>query len=538
MERKRSDMNSNSLYNTKVKQRSRDKLLNFIRKRLKRIDAKDMKVFCLPGAEAIEIFKIYDKLGIPRQNIVCVERVKKHYDELVRLNLGVNVHYTTVNNYFRTHPNEKFHVVSLDYMGMLSSHIDDLRVMTRFGHLHEECIVFTNFCGAREKAQQKALYFQYGEHQNESVLDDIEQLRDSAWVVIRNEIEGNGAINYLDLVAYEELHLAKVKEVELQRAEKSINELALNGEDPEKIEIFKITIENLRNNDQLSGYIYKYARSAIQHTIGTLFKLKFELKREDETPGERTRYDDLYFVAFKDDEGSPRTHLDERTRMPARGAIEVLRVSVKEYFGKERHLVYDTKSYRYVGYSGVPMLSDMYYLKKMHSYDKTLEGMLNDSGETVAEILFPFFNKHSALQIAETVIKCKKMKFSEPEIEKPDRDCLGYESKINPRPESDYSNEYDLEILEAEVTAEPVTVSPPSLEPVSEETDGQEKQSNFSMESKIREARSLVLSHPEMTSYEIAEKTGARVMTVAALKAHRTRGTYDEFEDTKSELTG
>lgn len=524
-------MSPNSLYNTKVKQRSRDKLLNFIRKRLKRIPPKEMTVFCLPGPEAIEIFKIYDKLGIPRKNIVCVERVKKYYDELVNLNLGVQLHYTTVHEYFKNHKNEKFHIVSLDYMGMLYSHIDDLRMMTKFGHLHDECIVFTNFCGAREKAEQKALYLQFGEHTNGNVLDNMEQLRDSAWVVIRNELEGNGAINYLDLVAYEELNLGKLKAIELERAEKLLNELALQGEHPEKIEIFKIALEKLKNNDELGAYIYKYARGAIQKTIGTLFKLKFELRKEEvDTARDRRTSDNLYFIAYKDDDGIQRSSFDERTRMPAQGAVEVLGLSIKEYFGKQRHLVYDSKSYRYVGYSGVPIMSDMYYLKKMHSYDKTLEGMLNDSGETVAEILFPFFNKRTSLQIAETVIKCKQMKFSEPDIEKPTRDCLGYESRLNPRPDDDYSDEYDLEILEAEVTAEPVTKAPPSLEPSDPSESETTKQSHFSMEIKIREARAMVLAHPEMTSYEIAEKTGARIMTVAALKAHRTRGTYDEYE--------
>lgn len=503
----------NALYNTEVKRRSRKTFRKFIKKKLHRVDPRETKVLCLAGAEALEIFQIYDKLEIPRKNIVCLERVKLFHDQIKDMNLGIQLHHTTVKEYFENNPGVKFHVISLDYMGMLYKHVDDLRALAKFKHMHEECVVFTNFCGSREKAEAKALYMQYTADHSA----DLDTLRSNITAIIKTELQSNGSMNYLDVVGYEELSLLRLKKDQVDLFEKRISGWEHDPEFKEKFELYNIMLENFANNDGLNNQLEEYLQGNIEHTIRTLFRLKFDVKTDETTRGGEAKF----FYSYKTDTKSLFVE-DETTYMPYEGAVSVLRLAAEEYFYGQHHKVYDIKSCRYVGYSGIPMLCDMFFLKKEKPFD-LLKGKLNDHGETFAQIFFPFFDKLTPIQIKNLITKCKDYLLNQFRVPVSEREELGYESQINPRPDGDYSEEYDLEVLEAEVTAEPVVEKPPSFKSYSEG----EKKHNFSQEYIISLARSLVIANPTMTSYEIAAKVpGCSIGTAAALCAHRTMGSY------------
>ena len=83
-------------YNDSIKQKSREKLKEFIARNLYFKRPKDIRVVCFPGAEkigeeAIEVKEIYDPLGIPRENILGLEFDKSRFERLKSANLGINL---------------------------------------------------------------------------------------------------------------------------------------------------------------------------------------------------------------------------------------------------------------------------------------------------------------------------------------------------------------------------------------------------------------------------------------------------------------
>ena len=71
-------------YNFSVKQKSRKQILRFVVKNIKK--PKFAKILCFPGHECLEIYEIWDKAGVPRENITCLEHNKEVYQEILSRN--------------------------------------------------------------------------------------------------------------------------------------------------------------------------------------------------------------------------------------------------------------------------------------------------------------------------------------------------------------------------------------------------------------------------------------------------------------------
>ena len=65
------------------------------------LNPKDLKVLCLPGPEALEIKEVYDRLGIPRENIFGVEIDKKRFDYLQTQAEGARLFNEDILSYLR-----------------------------------------------------------------------------------------------------------------------------------------------------------------------------------------------------------------------------------------------------------------------------------------------------------------------------------------------------------------------------------------------------------------------------------------------------
>ncbi|HLD02586.1 MAG TPA: hypothetical protein VJC07_02720 [Candidatus Nanoarchaeia archaeon] len=91
-----------------------DTLLHFRR-------PKDLRVLCFPGVDAAEIYQVYDPLGIPRGNIVGVERDKDVITELERKKLGIRIMPMSLEEYVTTCEDFNFDILSLDYTGPFSN---------------------------------------------------------------------------------------------------------------------------------------------------------------------------------------------------------------------------------------------------------------------------------------------------------------------------------------------------------------------------------------------------------------------------------
>ena len=150
-------------YNDPAKQRSREKLREFIAKQLLTIKRpEDVKVVCFPGAEqegeeALEIKHVYDPLGIPRQNILGLEYEHKHAERLRRANLGLEVRCQDAHDFF-LETDRRFDVISLDYTGtptMRSMHT--LEAIASRQVLEKKGIVATAHLGRRENKRVQDL---------------------------------------------------------------------------------------------------------------------------------------------------------------------------------------------------------------------------------------------------------------------------------------------------------------------------------------------------------------------------------------------
>lgn len=104
-----------------AKAKSRDLLKQMIDKTLLTFrKPSQLKVLCLPGIDAVEIFQVYDQLGIPRENIIGVEREKDIAREIERKKLGIQVVNNTLEDYVNSQEKIDLDIVSLDYTGTFS----------------------------------------------------------------------------------------------------------------------------------------------------------------------------------------------------------------------------------------------------------------------------------------------------------------------------------------------------------------------------------------------------------------------------------
>ncbi len=90
----------------------------------------EVKVLCFPGINGTEILEVYDRLNIPRKNIVGIEREQSIANKIEEKQLGIRLYRGSVEDYIHNQPSHEFDVVSLDYIGPISQ--AQLQSMSRF----------------------------------------------------------------------------------------------------------------------------------------------------------------------------------------------------------------------------------------------------------------------------------------------------------------------------------------------------------------------------------------------------------------------
>lgn len=81
----------------------------------------NLRVLCFPGVDAAEIYQVYDSLGIPRTNIVGIEKDQSVANSLEARSLGIEIIRKPVEDYIASQRSIEFDIVSLDYTGPLSN---------------------------------------------------------------------------------------------------------------------------------------------------------------------------------------------------------------------------------------------------------------------------------------------------------------------------------------------------------------------------------------------------------------------------------
>ena len=143
-----------------AKQRLRKQFRKYIKRHFKK-KLPDVKVLCLPGPEMLEIIEIYDKLGIPRENIYSLEREESIYQRLKR-DLP-NIYWIDAEKFFKMWE-KPFDIVSLDYCATYNDSVDTvLHYIARKRLLNNSGVLFIEFLGAREPAWLMKETLLYGE---------------------------------------------------------------------------------------------------------------------------------------------------------------------------------------------------------------------------------------------------------------------------------------------------------------------------------------------------------------------------------------
>lgn len=145
-------------YNDPAKNRWREAWFEFLDKHKHHLigPPKDWQVVFFPGPEVLEL-EVYDRLGIPRENVLGLENHAPSFETLQKRNLGIRLTDEPVDavDFFRG-TDEVFDIVNLDYTGVFSEDVaKTLEFIAGRQLLQEESIFGINVCGRRDGRSRK-----------------------------------------------------------------------------------------------------------------------------------------------------------------------------------------------------------------------------------------------------------------------------------------------------------------------------------------------------------------------------------------------
>lgn len=110
--------NSNSSENKKL---GREEFYHFIGLHYAPQQMKKLKILNLTSDKPYELEQIYDKLGIPRENITTVEKDPKKKQRIKNSNFGIRLieDYSSIDDFIRD-TDEKFDIINIDYSGNMN----------------------------------------------------------------------------------------------------------------------------------------------------------------------------------------------------------------------------------------------------------------------------------------------------------------------------------------------------------------------------------------------------------------------------------
>ena len=350
-------------YNDPIKAKSREKLYEFIKRNLHFKDPKEMKVMCFPGAEnkgeeALEVKEVYDRLGIPRENIYGVEYSYKKAKRLEKSNLGIKVYNIDAIDFFKE-TEEKFDIISLDYTGNFGdSEFQTLQEIIFNRCLNKNSILATNFFGARENLRtQISLLLEsslaghcYGDDTQFKNLDetltnlitkenkpDLSKIRDGISVTIYGLL---GSGKYCKGITEDHiLFKSPVKDVADSRL-KSIIQKTLDNKDETRERLEEI----IKQNKSIGLTTISEVAGLPLHSHGNLWA---NIQRQ-------TLSEYLSKVLNCDFN-------------IAKGLVYLLEA---RYSGG--HFMEENKRYRYISNKNCPMIMDLFYVR---SYDNVLKNI-------------------------------------------------------------------------------------------------------------------------------------------------------------------
>lgn len=171
----------------------------------------EVTVLCYPGIDATEIFQVYDPRGIPRRNIIGVEREVAVARQIKMRVPDIQLHAGSLEDFLEQNPSLNLSVVSLDDIGPLdASQVDALQKIRERQKTNHFVLHTTNLL--RRDLQSQTLYrFGYafahgnsgfeaentGEYFNKALEHGVRRL-----VEVSNKIDAEHDIKQEKQIAY------------------------------------------------------------------------------------------------------------------------------------------------------------------------------------------------------------------------------------------------------------------------------------------------------------------------------------------------
>lgn len=475
-------------YDLKVKQRTRVILRNFIKRSFKRYG--NLRVLCLPGHECLEIFEIYDKLGIPRQNVVCLERDSEICGEIESKKTGCQLMSYSLKEFMMGYTGEPFDIVSLDLMGQIGTYWDDAGLLFTKRLMSNKAILFTNFLVQRETPATKARYTHgtflsgLGEDWDGSYPEEInaayfeqptQRVRSEGYGIALASLYFRSRGSKLKELMYQDFH-GKEMEEEIEHLIKI---------DHPSVSVIKKIYEGKKERGaraivDLAVFLNRYETKA-KDIIGPILLEALQFKDVEKK-----------WKLFKDlENGSVQQSFLRQAAAPALTFIEmVLRLLPCIVDGS--YSIGEYRSYKYVSDKGSPMHADIALLQERRTVDPIRRFF--DCDAKTYEGLFSPFCEFSLEEIRDFMLltsKCYESYHDDIVDEKKrvlekERSFLGKETKASPKPKNKYY--------------------PPA------------KRKAMALD--------ILRSDPKADTKTVAELVGENYRRVAAWRAHVTMGTY------------
>lgn len=404
-------------YKITAKQRSRKLFRKFIKRNLP--NYQNAKILCLPGHEALEIFEVYDKLGIPRENITGLERDFESYKKLKAKKLGIKLFHGELEAFVTSEPSGDFNILSLDFMGHLGTFENDIFALMNSRHVAvDECVVFTNFAGAREQSKTQE-YYRDGE--NSSSLSFYRACEASNFSRFQEDTK-NARDDLKEYSSSEQLKKGLKNKAEnmslvLQRTlsyRDSADFIARLAEDAFLSDTEKGAFFNAAH--VLQNSLHKSKSVPMGMLVLTALKAAQFLAEKIATES----------IPFAAREYKTEEHINNIKT----GVSISLYQALMYAYAPQRHIE-SFSSCKYVSSNGMPMLGDMFHLKTKKGFCY-LRNLTNRDADTFWKFVRPFFERphHSVMVDLDIVIRQHPTYFSKAKWEPTARIFLGTENEL------------------------------------------------------------------------------------------------------------
>jgi hypothetical protein len=189
--------------NDNTKSLWRKEISKFIKKHYSKDKLRNLRVLCLPGHEMLEIFEIYDKLGIKRENITGIEGnyevfkiLSKKNDSLTK---KIKIFHCSLERFLHENKISKpFYIISLDFTSYFDSEkMNLLKSLSKKKLINKKAILITNYPQGRShtnieknikfiedfsrqvKTNDKKQIYTFFMEKNSSILKDKQDINNS-----------------------------------------------------------------------------------------------------------------------------------------------------------------------------------------------------------------------------------------------------------------------------------------------------------------------------------------------------------------------